>query len=167
MNFGYKNIALLTALVTLLTGCWKQHDVISIKSDGSTTFRSDIVITEKGFSINDIEELTSEFMKELESAGWKVEKKWISKTEPFKLSFSGQGNIRQIENAVNFYEIQQVNESTFSIRFVPAEMQGGKSSRSIEFVRGFLGGAKIVDGSGNEVKEIENVLESNTYKIVL
>ena len=157
----------MITLVILLSGCWKQHDVVSIKSDGSTTFKTDVVITEKGFSVKDIEELTSEFMKGLESAGWQVEKKWISKSEPYKLSFSGQGNILHVKNNSDFYRIQKLNEGIYSIRFIPAESKGGKSSRSIEFERGFFSGStKILDEGGDEVKKIENVLGSKIYKII-
>ena len=149
-----------------MTGCWKQSDVVTIKSDGSATFETDIIIVEKGFSANDIEELSSEFMKGLKSAGWQVEKKWISKSEPFKLSFSGRGNIHQIKSAPDFYKIQKINETTYNIRFNPAEAKGGKSSRSIKFERGFFGGAKVVDERGNEVKAIDNVVGNKTYQIV-
>ena len=165
----YLNLKMLVStifLITFLSGCWKQSDVVTIKSDGSTEFETDIVITEKGFTAKDVEELTSGFVKELESAGWQVKKKWVSKSEPFKLSFSGQGNIRQVKSASDFYKIQKINEDTFSIRFVAAEAKGVKSSRSMRFERGFFGGAKIVDERGNEVKAIDNVLGSQTYKIV-
>lgn len=167
MKLSYKSIVPLIALVTLLTGCWKQHDVVSIKSDGSTSFTTEVVITEKRFSERDIEELTASFIKELKSAGWQVEKKWISKSEPFKLSFSGQGNIKKVKGTSSFYEIQKLDENTYSIRFKPGASKGGKSSRSIEFERGVFGSARIVDEQGNEVKKIENVLDSKTYKIIL
>ncbi|MBC3809684.1 hypothetical protein H8K52_20315 [Undibacterium seohonense] len=165
----YLNLKMLVStifLITFLTGCWKQSDVVTIKSDGSTEFETDIVITEKGFTTKDVEELTSEFVKGLKSAGWQVEKKWVSKSVPFKLSFSGRGNIRQVKSASDFYKIQKINEDTYSIRFVPAEAKGGKSSRSMQFKRGFFGGAKIIDERGNEVKAIDNVLGNQTYKIV-
>jgi len=168
MGWTYKSFASVVALATiLLAGCWEQTDVISIKSDGSTTFKTDVVITEKGFSVKDIEELTSGFMKDLKSAGWQVEKKWVSRSEPFRLSFSGKGNIRKVKSASAFYRIQKINESTYSIVFIPAKTQGGRSSRTIKFEREFFGGgAKILDERGNEVKEIENVSESQTYKVV-
>ena len=166
MRLNFKIQTLIVLLAVVLAGCWTQSDVITIKSDGATTFKSDVVITEKGFSVKDIEKLTSDFMGELISAGWQVEKKWISKTEPFKLSFSGRGNIHQVKSAPDFYKIQKINENTYSIRFVPAETKGGKSSRNIKFEHGFFGSAKVVDERGKEVKTIENVQGSQIYKII-
>ncbi len=166
MNWNYKLLALAMFFAIILTGCWKQSDIVTIKSDGSTIFETDIIITEKGFSVADIDGMTSDFMKELQSAGWQVEKKWVSKSEPFRLSFSRKGNIRQVKSAPDFYKIQKINENTYSIRFLPAEAQGGRSSRSMKFKRGFFGGAKVVDERGNEVNVIDNVLGSQTYKIV-
>jgi hypothetical protein len=91
----------------------------------------------------------------------------VSKSEPYKLTFSGQGNIRQVKSASDFYEIRKLNDNTYSIRFIPAEAKGGKSSRGIEFRRGFFGGGPhILDERGSDVKEIENVVGDHTYKIV-
>ena len=166
MRSIYKSMISAIIFAAFLAGCWKQSDVVSIKSDGSTTFNTDVVITEKGFSLKDIEELTSEYLKMFRSAGWQIEKKWVSKSEPFKLSFSGNGNIRQVKNVADFYKITKIDESTYSIRFIPAESKGGKSSRSIKFERGlFSSSAKIVDERGKEVGAIDNVLGSQVYKI--
>jgi hypothetical protein len=153
--------------ILCLQGCWKQKDVISIKRDGTTTFQTEVVITEKDFSFTDIEELTSEFMALLQKAGWKIKKKWVSKSQPYKLRFSGQGNLRLVGNATDFYAIRRVNDNVLTIRFFPAESKGGKSTRSIKFDKPFFSGAKVLDEYGNEVKEIENVLDSQTYKVVL
>lgn len=167
MNNHIKSVIAALSFVAILTGCWKQQDVVSIKSDGITTFQTEVVITEKGFSVRDIDELTSAFMKGLISAGWQVERKWVSKSEPFKLTFSGHGNIRQVKSATDFYRIEKLNGSTYNINFRPAVAKGGKSSRSIKFERGFFGGgAKILDARGNEVNIIQNVLGGETYKII-
>jgi hypothetical protein len=167
MYLKFKAFLSIVLCAFILTGCWEQSDVVTIKSDGSTTFESEVLITGKNFSEKDIEGLTSEFMKELKSAGWQVEKKWVSTSKPFKLSFSGKGNIRQIKDAPDFYKIEKINDSTYSIRFISAESKGGKSSRSIRFERGFFGGAKVVDEAGNEVKKIDSVQGNQLYKIVL
>ena len=167
MSNHRKSLIAVLSLAMILAACWKQHDVISIKADGQTTFTTDVIITEKGFSVADIEELSSEFTKELVAAGWHIDKRWVSKSEPYKLTFSGQGNIRQVKSASDFYEIRKLNDNTYSIRFIPAEAKGGKSSRSIEFRRSFLGGGPhILDERGNDVKAIDNVVGDQTYKIV-
>jgi hypothetical protein len=159
-------IAVLSVLI-LLSGCWKQQDIISIRPDGMTTFKSEVTITEKGFSVKDIDQLSQEFMKELIKAGWKVEKRWVSKTEPYKLAFSGEGNIRMVKSAPDFYLIRKINDKTFAISFVPVESGNGKSSRSIRFERNFFGDwPHILDDRGSEVKEIENALGNKMYKIV-
>jgi hypothetical protein len=159
-------IAVLSVLI-FVTGCWKQQDFISIKPDGMTAFRSEVTIMEMGFSVRDIDQLSQEFMKQLVKAGWKVEKKWVSKSEPYKLTFFGEGNIRTVKSAPDFYVIQKMNDKTFAIRFVPVEYEKGKSSRSIRFERGFFDSRpRILDERGSEVKNIDNALRSTMYKIV-
>jgi len=56
----------------------------------------------------------------------------ISKSEPYQLKFSGKGNLRSVGAASDFYEIRKTNDRVVTVRFVPAESQGGKSSRSNE-----------------------------------
>jgi len=84
MSNHRKSLIAVLSLAMILAACWKQHDVISIKADGQTTFTTDVIITEKGFSVADIEELSSEFTKELVAAGWHIEKRWVSKSEPYR-----------------------------------------------------------------------------------
>lgn len=152
--------------ILCLQGCWKQKDVVSIKKDGTTTFQTDVVITEKEFSFKDIDQLTSEFMASLQKVGWKIEKKWVSKSQPYQLRFLGQGNLRLVGNATDFYEIRRINNNVLTMRFFPAESKGGKSTRSIKFDKPFFGGAQVVDERGNEVKEIENVMSNRVYKVL-
>ena len=169
MNSRYLFIVLILLLSITVTGCWKQHDNVTINYDGSVTFQSDVVITDNSFSLHDTEQLTSEFVKELNIAGWEVEKKWISKSKPFALKFLGKGDIRQIKSAGDFYRIEKINNKTYSINFIPAVSQGGKSSRSMSFTCGFLGlgwGVSIIDVNGNSVREIKNVIGNESYKIV-
>jgi hypothetical protein len=155
------------SVVVFISGCWKQQDVISIKPDGMTAFRSEVTITEKGFSVRDIDQLCNEFMKQLIKAGWKVEKKWIAKSEPYKLIFFGEGNIRMVKSAPDFYLIQKMNDKIYAISFVPVDSEKGKSSRSIRFERGFFGNwPRILDDRGSEVKNIEHALGNKMYKIV-
>ena len=157
----------LLILSVLMSGCWSQQDVITIKSNGIIKFESEVTITEKDFSQKDVDELTSEFMKELLQAGWQVNKKWISKSAPFKLSFSGKGNLHKIQSAKDFYRIKKIDEKTFEIRFLAAETDGGKSSRNIVFKQKIFGGAKVVDSEGKVVKKIQDVSGEKIYKILL
>jgi hypothetical protein len=157
----------LFLFTVLISGCWSQQDVITIKSNGIIEFKSEVTITEKDFSTKDVDELTSEFMEALQSAGWQVNKKWISKSAPFKLSFSGKGNLHKIESASDFYRVKKIDEKTFEIQFSAAETDGGKSSRSIVFKQKLFGGAKVVDSKGKIVKKIQNVFDDKTYKIIL
>ena len=161
-------VVFILGLIAILCsqGCWKQKDVVSIKKDGTTTFQTDVVITEKGFPFKDIDQLTSEFMALLQKAGWRIEKKWVSKTQPYQLRFSGQGNLHSVGKATDFYQINKVNNNVLTIRFIPAESKGGKSSRSIKFDKPFFGGAQVLDERGNEVKEIENVMSNQVYKVL-
>ena len=148
-----KTITLVVIILIMFTvqGCWKQHDVISIKKDGSTTFETEVTITEKGMSFKDIDQLSSEFMSELRKAGWNIERKWLAKSEPYQLKFTGQGNLRSVGSAADFYKIRRNNDNSLDIQFIPATSQGGKSSRSIKFNKAFIGGAKVIDNRGNEI----------------
>ena len=167
MNSISRTLAFMIVLAAFQVGCWKQGDTITINLDGTTTFKSNIEITENGLSVSDIDELTSAFMEELRTAGWQLERKWVSQSEPFKLSFSGRGNIHKISSDPDFYTIQKIDEKTYRICFIPAEAEGRRSSRSIKFAHGLeSGSAKVVDEQGKEVKEIANVLENRTYTIV-
>lgn len=157
---------ILLMFMFLLSGCWEQDDVVSINSDGITEFESTIKITEVGLSLNEVEELADEFLKFLTKAGWVVERSWISKNEPYQFKVSGKGNIKEVEEASDFYTIQKVEDDKIQIRFRPAESNGGKSSRSIKFKTSYFNGVSILDEQGNKVKEIKNVDWSNVYTII-
>lgn len=166
MRTHWRGVCVVICCVTAVVGCWKEHDVIAIKSDGQTTFTSDVVVSDKEFSVADIDSVSAQFIEELQAAGWRVQKRWVSKSLPYKLTFSGEGNIRQVKSAVDFYAIRKLNDKTYSIRFIPAESERGKSSRSIEFKHGFFGGgARILDQRGKEVQQIANVSSDQTYRI--
>ena len=167
MRTHWKSVIAVICCATILAGCWKEHDVISIKSDGQTTFTSDIEVSDKNFSVADVDSTSAEMLKELQAAGWRVQRRWVSKSLPYKLTFTGEGNIRQVKSASDLYEIKKLNDKTYSIRFIPAESEGGKSSRSIEFKHGFFGGGpRILDQRGSEVHQIANATKDQTYRIV-
>ena len=71
----------------VLTGCWQQEDTIRIKSDGTTTFESLVTMTDDSMSLKDADGLTSNFMKSLQNAGWKVEKKLLSEKNRSNINF--------------------------------------------------------------------------------
>ena len=145
----------------VLTGCWQQEDTIRIKSDGTTTFESLVTMTDDSMSLKDAEGLTSDFMKSLQNAGWKVEKKLLSEKKPIKYKFSGQGNIRQVKNVNDSYRIEKVDEKNFTITFSsPSSKKGrgkGEGGRSIRFDQPFFGGARILDAQGKKVDSIPEV----------
>jgi len=154
----------------LLTGCWQQNDTVTINYNGDVEFQSAVVITAKGFHSKDVEQFSDGFMEKMTHAGWKIERTWVSQKEPLTLSFSGSGNIHEVKSAVDFYEIKKLTEQAYEIRFIPAETQNGRSSRSIEFkfpkrFLAFGAAAKVLDENGSEVTEIKNVTASRVYKI--
>lgn len=163
LNAGLATLILTTAL---LLGCWKQHDEIYISGDGSTTFLTTVTITELGFGIKDVDGLTNEYMTYLRRAGWKVDKDWVSKAKPFKLTFKGSGNLKTVKSASDFYRIQKVDDNSVRMWFLPAESKGGKSSRSISFNTELIGGAKVFDSLGQRIASIENANGKVPYLVV-
>lgn len=169
-TMNYKTIQHLALIVATaaLTGCWTQHDTVSIRGDGSTEFTSEVTITEKDFSLKDVDEISAEFMKELKNAGWKIDRKIHTSKPPYCLTFTGSGNIKTVKTASDFYVLTKLNDKEYSIRFVPAETKGGKSSRSMAFNKAVLASdAKITDSEGKPLTRIENVHGNNVYKITL
>jgi len=161
-------ILVLSGILFFLSGCWKQHDVITISSNGDVTFESEAVITEKDFSFSDIEGLSNEFMQELVNAGWEMKKKWLSKKKPFKLLFSGEGNLRKVGNASDFYKLKRIDEKKLQIQFIPFESKGKKSSRSIVFQTSMLrNDAIVLAPDGKSISQIKNVLGNEWYTIIL
>ncbi len=168
MRKGKLLIRLLILSTLILSGCFKEHDTISIKSSGDTTFKSDIEITDKKMGIKDAEKVSNEFLKELSKAGWKVSKQWVSKNKPYKLIFSGSGNLKNVKNANDFYHLKRVSDKKIRIQFIPANSKNGKSSRSIKFNKSFFGdNVEILDSKGKHVSEIKNVLDRNWYTVIL
>ena len=161
-------IKLLILSSVILSGCFREHDTISIKNSGDVTFKSEIEITEQKMSAKDVEKASNEFTKELKEAGWKVAKQWISKKKPYKLVYNGIGNLKTVKDSTYFYRLKRVNDKKIKIQFITASSKGGKSSRSITFDTSLFGNnAKILDSKGKEVSEIKNVLDKNWYTVIL
>ena len=163
-----KLLVFLILLVAICISCWKQKDTITIENDGTVNFESEVIVEEKDFSMKDVDEISDEFMQDMVNAGWKITKKWVSKELPYKLLFTGTGNLKKVSKKTDFYVFEKVNGQTYKIKFIPAESEKGKSSRSIVFKKNLLGGnAEIYDEQGNTVTEIQNVFEHKEYTIKL
>lgn len=163
----FGNIILMVAAF-FIVGCWTQKDSISIRGDGSIQFTSEVAITPQDFSAKDADELSAEFMKALTGAGWKIERKILTTTPPHRMSFTGSGNLKSVKDAPDFYVLTKINDKQYQIRFIAAERDGNKSSRSITFSKSFFASdAAIADSTGKAVTKIENVDGQNIYTITL
>jgi hypothetical protein len=163
-----KNFIFLLLVGLIFVSCWNQKDILTIKNDGIVKFESEIIIRDKDIPIEAVEDITRLFMEELMEAGWKIEKKWLSKKTPYKLLFSGTGSLKKVGNKTDFYALKRINEDTYEINFIPAETEQGKSNRSIVFKKDFLGGnAEIYNKEGKQVAEIQDVFEDKVYTIKL
>lgn len=166
------SIRYLTGLAAamIITACWLQEDTVTIGSDGTVEFSSSVIIEDKAkdFALSDIDELSGLFMKDLQDAGWEIERTWVSKTRPYKMTFSGSGNLKDVGQASHFYDLERVSDTEFKIRFIPAEREGRRSSRRIVFrKRLFASDASVYDALGKQVTSIDNVDERETYTIKL
>jgi hypothetical protein len=151
-------------------GCWTQRDTIWIGADGTVEFTSTVVVEDpdKELSFSDTEELSREFMKDLIDSNWQITRTSISKERPYRMEFVGSGNLKDVSPSTIFYELEKINEGEFTIRFLPAEREGRKSSRSIVFKRKLLASdATVYNPAGKEVREIPNVDERVVYTIKL
>jgi len=144
------------ASLLLLVGCWTEKDDIRIKADGSTTFQTEVTITDEKMSVDEVEKSSDSYKDILTKAGWTVEKKWLSKSKPFRLKYTGSGNLATVKSCQDLYSITKVDEKRYRFYFFSGPPVNGKPTRSITFNKGLTGGAKIVDLKG-EVSEIANV----------
>lgn len=160
-------LTLLVVALAALVGCWKQHDEITIKSDGSIAFQTEVTVTDPGFSRRDIEGLSNDFSAYLRRAGWKVEKSWIAQGKPFRLAFRGEANLKTLRPEPDFYTLKKLDEHSFRMTFIPAQSKAGRSTRSIHFNLPLFGGAKVWDNHGQPVQDIPNVDGRNAYLVTL
>jgi hypothetical protein len=152
----------------LLSGCWEQHDVVNISSDGVIEIESTISIPSPGdLKAADIDKISDMFISDLAGQGWELEREWESKDIPYELEVTGKGNLDQIAASSAFYELKKIDDETYEIIFLPAESKGKQSSRSIEFDLGFFSGVEVLDKDGNEVDKIDNALKTEVYTIKL
>ena len=159
MNFKMFAVAALL----LLVGCFKEHDTISIKADGNTSFRSEVVITDKTVDFQSVDQFSTGIVKSLEKAGWKVSREWVSKSAPIRMVVKGEGNLKTVQPVQEFYNIVKVNDNSYRMFFI----QSTSKARSITFNTSLVGGAKVFDAKGQQVKEIANVDGRIPYLISL
>lgn len=159
-----RNALLSIVLGIVVTGCWKQHDTLTISKDGTIRFVTKTEITDKSLGFKDVDQLSNEFVQGLEKRGWEVEKSWIKKEYPFEMKFTGKGNVKEVGEYSDFYRIVKVSDSEFKIRFIPAESRKGKSSRSVVLSSASL---PLYSAEGSKVTAIDNVSGSTEYVIKL
>lgn len=159
---------ILIFIIFITCGCWEQFDYISATDSGQIKFISKIVIKDQAqeFGSADIDEFSSGLLSDLKKAGWIVEKKWISKQRPYKIEFNGSGNIDKVATKTAFYKITKVSDLEYRIRFIPAESEGQKSSRTVTFKKKNLkNSAYFFNLNGEPVETISNVQTDKQYVI--
>jgi outer membrane protein assembly factor BamD (BamD/ComL family) len=152
----------------MICGCWEQFDYITVTNSGQVKFISKIVIKDDAeeFGFADIDEFSSGFLIDLKKAGWTVEKKWISKQRPYKVEFNGSGNLDKVATETAFYKMTKVSDSEYRIRFIPAESEGQKSSRTVTFKKiNLKTSAYFYNSNGEPVETISNVQTDKQYVI--
>lgn len=162
VNF-FRILLSIFSILFLLNGCWLQEDIITIMQNGEISFKSLITVEDKDKELNfsDVDSLSSDFLKPLEKAGWKVKKRWSSKNRPYKMIIAGSGNLEKIGYNTDFYSLRKRGEKEYRIRFKPAETEGGRSNRSIAF----RGNGFVFDLKGNKINKIDNAIYNNEYVI--
>jgi tetratricopeptide (TPR) repeat protein len=154
------NVYLISlSLILVLAGCWTQQDSITINIDGNVKFTSLITIPDekKEFKIADINKICSDLLKQLGKSGWAAKKEWISEKRPYKLKFTGAGNLSKVSNRTDFYSVRKTAEEEYRIKFRTV----GAGPRSISFD----GNAYVFDLRGNKIKKIDNVAKDKEYII--
>jgi hypothetical protein len=167
---GRAPVFLAVLVAALLGGCWTQTDSVSIGRDGMLEFVSTVVIDDQAqqLKIPDVEKFSQEFMDGLTQAGWTVTRAWVSQTRPYGLKFTGRGSLKTVRATSAFYELTKVSDTEFRIRFLPAERQGLKSTRTVAFTPPAQGAAAtVLDGDGKPVTRIDRVDSTKSYSIRL
>jgi len=128
----------LILLPICLGGCWDETDHVTIKRNGDIDFKSTFVITETSMPKADVDKISDDFVNDFRKAGFKIEKKWLSESKPFKLEFSGSANIKTVRNmqATDFYTVKSVGNSTYSLRLAKGNPSNPTEfSRTVTFVQ--------------------------------
>lgn len=170
MKIGSLKIEVLgiVLLSFMLTACWEQNDVLTIAGNGDIEVESKIEITDDSFSYEEIQEISDEFISHLTKGGWTIEKQWKSEKKPYQMLIIGSGNIHKITDRSDFYELKKTSDNVYEVVFEPAENDGGKSSRSMQFKNRLIkSDAEISDKQGKRVTKIGNVSGKNVYTISL
>lgn len=162
-----KQFLLCSLMLLSLCGCYEQKDIIFIQPDGSISFETEVIITEKDATKKEVEKFANKVIKQLELEGWQIKANWVSKSIPYQLKFIGHGNIKEISglsNTSSYFNFEKIKPNLFRINFKQIGSDG--SFRRIRF-KSSLGGAKVVDELGERANEFQSVLENRTYTIKL
>lgn len=161
-------VLMLLLLVTALTGCWKQHDVVAISPDGTVHFRTRVVVTNDTLSIKEVEQATSEFLADLRAAGWAVERAWLSRSKPYRLVFTGTGQLRQIADVEDFYTLTELAEDAYRLTINPVRVNGEPIIRTITFRDHADDGVTILYSQGQKALGTYKIIDdAKTFKILL
>src|SRR5262249_31161418 len=152
-------------LLLLLAGCYEEQDVITITDDGLMRFESTVTVRDQQnkTSQEQLQQIVARVASQLEQANWKVETSWLSTERPYKVKFSGEGNLTSVVTTTPFYRLYPVGENTYTISFLtPSE--GGAPSRSITF-KGSTKDVGVIDRQGRPVSKVASVSDDDLYGI--
>ena len=177
VNIRLKTMSSLIIIALMLTGCWKQNDTISIQTDGTVSFQTDVEIPSNATDPMEVKDRVAHFLTLLEENGWKIDMHWISEpntkdliskpSTSYRLTIKGQGNIRTIKSTPNQYYIKQFSANTYSIYFLASDSKSmEKISRTIKLVSD---GVKIIDEKNNVLNMTSggiSIVPEKTYQVV-
>ncbi len=155
-------------LLVLLSGCYEEKDVITISKDGLMHFESTVTIkdSEKKLSQESVQQTAAQVVSKLQQAKWNIEMAWLSKQRPYQLTFSGEGNLADVDKVTDFYRLYKVDDKTYTISFLTAGNDAEKSARSIVF-KSPPGQGEVIDRKGQPVFKIASASQSDLYGIKL
>lgn len=167
MHHSHLRLFTLLLSTATLTGCWTEHDAVTIRSDGTVSFRSTVAITDSRFSLDGIEQVSGAVMDDLRVAGWQLKRTWLSRSKPFELVFTGSARIDELADVEDFYSTRKINEDAYAVTIAPIRIDGEPVPRTIRFDADRTGGVSIIDASGSPVTGTQKVVEKTTYRVLL
>ena len=159
----------LLPLLLLFAGCYEEQDVITIASDGLVHFESTVTVKDEQKKLTPEamkEQLSAHLLSELQQSNWKVTVTWISTQRPYKMRFSGEGNLASVAKTTRFYHLYSRGEKEYTIAFLTPGVEEGTPSRSIVF-KSPEGQADVFDRKGQPVSKIDSVSSNDLYAIRL
>jgi hypothetical protein len=155
--------------IIVLCGCLvDEQDNVTIDSEGNVTFSSTVEVrddTDGQLTLANVNKMQQDVVAENRKAGWSIDTEWLSTSAPFRLRYTGSGNLYA---TTKFPGAEMSREgSIFSVSFPASNPQ--KETRTIVFGRSgwFSMGAEILGPDGQSVRRIDLGPAAATYKIVL